>query len=218
MSALLPHASFPDLRLASVATHKGRHLPRWETASGVYHIALHLADSVPADQLRIWQEVRTTLQARLRQENRPLSAEEHAELKSVYDERVERYLASGYGECLLKEPAVQKAVREILLYSNGTGYALHEWCIMPNHLHVIVGSFAEAAALTRTLTTWKRISGHQINKILNREGPVWQADGYTRIIRDAAEYKNQLDYVWNNPESAGLTTGFERERYVTVCS
>ena len=217
MNILIPHASFPDLRLAATSSHEGRHLPRWEAAGAVYHIALHLADSVPADQLRIWQEARTRLQNRLRQENRPLTDAEREELKAVYDERVERYLSSGFGECLLKSDAVQDTLREILLFGHGKDYALHMWCIMPNHLHVIVGSFPETSGLTRTLTTWKRISGHKINALCGRTGSVWQADGYTRIIRNAEEYKKQLSYVWHNPEAAGLTAGFARESYV-ACS
>ena len=214
MTILIPRASFPDLRLAETTAHDGRHLPRWEAANAVYPIALHLADSVPADQFRIWQEARTRLQERLKQESRPLTDAEREELKAVYDERVERYLSSGAGECLLRESKVQDALREILLHGHGKNYALHMWSIMPNHLHIIVGSFPETSGLTRTLTTWKRISGHKINALLSRTGIVWQADSYTRIIRNADEYKAQLSYVWHNPEAAGLTTGFARESYV----
>jgi len=85
---------------------------------------------------------------------------------------------------------------------------------MPNHAHIIVGGFADGYTMGNAAAAWKRISGHRINQLSGRTGPVWHRDGYTRIIRDANEYRSQLKYVWNNPESAALTAGFRRERYV----
>ena len=216
MKSCVPSFDFPNLRLAHLTAREGRHLPRWEASGATYHIAFHLADSVPANQLRAWQEARALLKDRLDRENRRMTETERNELKALYNERIERYLATGYGECLLAKAEIQTCVREILLHENGTSYALHAWCIMPNHLHVVVGSFSEPADMTKTLSSWKRISGHRINKLLERKGPVWNSDGYTRIIRDKDEYKAQMNYVWHNPESAGLTSGFARERYVNV--
>ena len=85
---------------------------------------------------------------------------------------------------------------------------------MPNHLHVVVGGFDNERPMTEILRVWKRTSSHRINRICGRNGTVWHDDAYTRIIRDEAEYRRQLSYVWNNPESAGLDKGFRRERYV----
>ena len=213
MSRILPTASFPDLRLAKLTVSQGRHLPCWETSGAIYHVALHLADSVPQAQLEIWRAERARLTELARTANRPLTDEERDALKSVYDERIEKYLAAGYGACLLRDSRAAEAVSRTILHDDGKLYAVHEWCIMPNHLHVIFGGLAEGIELRDLLATWKKISAHRINTVHQREGAVWQRDSYSRIIRDRDEYSHQMSYVWGNPESAGLTDGFLRERY-----
>ena len=213
--SILPQSAFPDLRLASVDVTQGRHLPRWEATGAIYHISLHLADSVPTDQRQAWLEERARLKALAEQEKRPLTADEIASLRAVYDERIERYLSSGYGECLLRSSAVAEVLASVIVYGNGTAYALHAWTIMPNHLHVLVGGFSSERPMSEILEIWKRTSAHRINAVCDRKGRVWHQDAYTRIIRDEAEYRRQLSYVWHNPEAAGLQSGFLRKRYVT---
>ena len=209
-----PAASFPDLSLAHLEVSHGHHLPRWEANGAIYHIALHLVDSVPAAQLEIWRAERERLSALARETKHPMTADEVEALKAVYNEHVEKYLSAGHGECLLRSEGVAEALAEVLTHSNGKLYALHEWCIMPNHVHVVVGGFMAKCPMREILHVWERASAHRINRALDREGPVWHRDAYTRIIRDREEYGLQMSYVWNNPEAAGLTTGFRRKRYV----
>jgi len=186
----------------------------WEASQAVYHLSLHLGDSIPSDQLLLWRAERARLAAQAKASSRPYTESEIAELKAVFNERVERYLTAGYGSCLLRRPDVADELVRVMTYGHGSQYALHTWCIMPNHLHVIVGQLEEGLALKRLITVWKRASSHRINKLLQRQGVLWQEDAYTRIIRDASEYRQQLSYVWNNPERAGLSDGWRRERYV----
>ena len=213
MSHILPTASFPDLRLAKLTVSQGRHLPCWEATGAIYHVALHLADSVPQVQLEIWRAERTRLTELALAEKRPLTDEERDELKAVYNERVEKYLSAGYGACLLRDSRAAEALAQTIMHDDGRLYAVHEWCVMPNHLHVILGGLAEGIDLRELLSTWKKISAHRINRVHSREGEVWQRDSYTRIIRDRDEYTYQMNYVWNNPESAKIADGFLRARY-----
>ena len=214
MPNITPYASFPDLSLAPVAVSVGRHLPRWEANGAVYHVALHLADSVPQEQLAIWREERARLSALAQAAKRPLSADEVEALRAVYNDRVEKYLSAGCGACLLRDPRAAEALESVLAYGNGEKYALHLFCIMPNHLHVIVGGFDETCPLRDVLTSWKGASAHRVNRVLGRKGEVWQGDAYTRIIRSREEYVRQLNYVWCNPEAAGIRDGFLRKRFV----
>lgn len=135
-------------------------------------------------------------------------------MRVVYSERVEKYLAAGYGEGILKDPGAANAVAETILRNNGIDYAIHAYCVMPNHVHVIVGDLAEGIELRKIVSIWKRASAHRINSALSRTGEVWQRDTYTHIIRNSDEYKRQLSYVWVNPEVAGLVDGYKRERFV----
>jgi len=210
-----PESSFPDLRQAKTRVHLGRHLPRWEAHGAIYHATVHLADSIPADQLRLWQEIRQEMKAKAATESRPLSDEERQLLEQAHSDHVEKFLSAGYGSCLLRDEDVATSVRNVLTHDDGQKYALHVWCIMPNHIHVIFGGLRDDTTLRATISEWKRISAHAVNKIAGRTGPVWHKDAYTRIIRNAGEYRRQIEYVWHNPEAAGLKSGFLRERYVT---
>ena len=201
------------IRSASLKVAAGESLPRWTVDRAIYHLSLHLADAVPVSERERWREIRNDLASLARREGRTMTADERELLKSAYGERIERYLAQGNGSCLLREPGVAETVADVLEGGNGQDYALHMWCVMPNHLHILVG-FELAEDVSHTIGLWKRVSAHRINRVLLRRGTVWMRDAYTRIIRTAEEYRRQLSYVWVNPEKSGLTSGFLRRRYV----
>lgn len=200
------------IRSSSLRVTEGPQLPRWSVDRGIYHISLHQADSIPAVERQRWIELREELKARVRQEARALSEDERELLRVAYDERIERYLRTGAGSCLLADARSSEALAETLEQANGKLYALHRYVVMPNHLHVIAEIF-KAEDLDRVVQGWKRVSSHRINRCLARTGKVWMEDAYTRIIRTAAEYERQMAYVWQNPEAAGLTGGFRRKDF-----
>ena len=213
---ILPIASFPDLSLAKITNNQGERLPRWEAQGAVYDLSFHLADSVPSEQLAIWREKREQLQIVLSDPSGSETAKAacRSEMSEVYNEHVERYLAAGHGECLLRDRVAAEAVAQVLEHDNGRLYALHAYTIMPNHLHIIVGGFNDTTLMKATIDQWKRISAHAVNRVLGRSGDVWRRDAFTRIIRDRDEYVAKLKYAWNNPEAAGLSDGFLRKRFV----
>lgn len=188
-------------------------VPEWTLDRAIYHVSLHLADSVPASEREAWIALRTELAAKSKGESRPLTADESDMLKTLYGERIEKYLAAGYGDCLLRNPKAATALLEVLEHDNGRDYALHCLAIMPNHLHVIV-QFAESDKLRPAVEQWKRISSHKINHACGHNGQVWTNGSYTRIIRTHDEYMRQVSYVVANPEVAGLRDGFLVKEYV----
>ena len=205
---------FPGECLAqgAVSVLEGERIAHWEMDGAIYHVAVHLADSVPATQLAEWREIRQHYMSLRKSRNGELSDEEVAVLRRVYDEKVEKYLSSGYGSCALRTPGVAEAVAQILERRHGSDYDLHLLTIMPNHLHVIV-SPATGLAMKDIVDRWKSITAHAITKASGMAAPIWQRDHYSRIIRTPEEYRRQDSYVWHNPESAGLQFGFLRKRY-----
>ena len=207
---------FPGRNLVSsaVTVRRGERLAHWELAASIYHIVFRLADSVPSEQLQRWQEARRRYAEIVARENRVLTESERREYGSLYAESVEKYLAAGHGRCILRIPAVAEVVRRTLLHDHGVRYDLHAWTIMPNHVHVVVGT-RDGTSIKKVVEQWKHVSGHAITGQV--EGhihpPIWMRDNYSHIIRTADEYVNQVRYVWRNPEAAGLKEGFLRERY-----
>ena len=109
------------------------------------------------------------------------------------------------GACLLKDEALAAIVESSLLHFQGERYALSAWCVMPNHVHVIVTPFGEHV-LAGILQSWKSFSGRRINRRLDRSGPVWQKESFDHIVRNEHCYERFVSYVEQNPVVASLVS------------
>lgn len=78
------------------------------------------------------------------------------------------------------------------------GYALDEFVIMPNHVHVLVAP-GPNVSLKKTINTWKRVSGHGINEVLQRSGEVWQEEPWDHIVRSLEDMERFRRYIRANP-------------------
>ena len=187
-----------------IHAYSGNHLPHWESKTRcIYHISFHLADSVPPAQIKIWLSERKRLSELLQREHREYTSYEIEYLNYLYSENIEYYLNSGYGACLLKKEEVASIVRQAIEYNHTKRYLLKCWCIMPNHVHILV-SFLSFNDMRDILHGWKSYTAHKINRLLGRTGPLWEPDAYNHIIRTPEEYYQQSRYIWNNPEKAGM--------------
>ena len=185
-------------------THRGEnHLPHWELDETIYHVCFRLNDAVPKQKQEEWRYERELLQNLAKSQNRELSEDEKKRLQYLYSDKIEQYLDTGYGECLLKMPQFAQIVKQSLEFYNNVKYILHCWCIMPNHVHAAF-KLLETGELPKVLHGWKSYTAHVINKLLGRSNALWQADYYNHIIRSGNEYYQQINYIWNNPDKAGL--------------
>ena len=185
-------------------THRGENrLPHWELDETIYHVCFRLNDAVPKQKQEEWRYERELLQNLAKSQNRELSDEERKRLQYLYSDKIEQYLDTGYGECLLQLPQVAQIVKQSLEFYNNVKYILHCWCIMPNHVHAAF-KLLETGELPKVLHGWKSYTAHVINKLLGRSNALWQADYYNHIIRSGNEYYQQINYIWNNPDKAGL--------------
>ena len=213
MAATEGHFPGETIQQGAISVIQGERIAHWEVSGAIYHVSLHLADSVPADQLNAWREARAQFAAR--RAARPdltMTDDEVAELRRIYDERVERYLSAGHGCCALRAPETAEAVARAFEHGHSETHELHVLTIMPNHLHVIASPL-EGHAMKDIVDGWKSVSAHIIAKRTGMSAPIWQRDHYSRIIRTPDEYRRQDSYVWHNPDSAGLQAGYWRKRY-----
>ncbi len=187
-----------------LATYKGNSLPHWELGATIYHVSFRLADSVPAAKQKQWLEERNQLLEKYTKGHQSLTDDEKRRLQKLYSETIEKYLDSGYGSCVLRNPDAAQIVNDSLLYYNEQKYILHAWCIMPNHVHVIF-QLLHNLPQSDIIHGWKSFTAHAINKLLKLNGTLWQSDCYNHIIRTPDEYYYQIRYVWNNPQKAGFS-------------
>jgi REP element-mobilizing transposase RayT len=178
------------------------YLPHWEVDGAVYSITYRLADSLPADIIRKVREEYDSLLQRIAGSGEPTVAQRF-EFDRWFARKLDEHLDAGYGECHLRNPAAAEIVVENLLHLNGGRYDLCAWCVMPNHVHVVMRLF-RGAELDRVLHSWKSYTSNRINALLGRSGRLWMVEYHDRIVRGERDYLETVEYVLNNPEAAGL--------------
>ncbi len=100
-----------------------------------------------------------------------------------------------------------------LLHFDGQRYRMIAWCIMPNHVHVLIESIDAAHLLPSIIHSWKSFTATKVNKLLGRSGSFWMEDYYDRFIRNDAHLQATLDYIRQNPVKAGLVPQAEEWTY-----
>ncbi len=163
--------------------HKGWHsrgyLRHFDSAEVVQFVTFRLADSLP--------------------KNVVVALAAHPDQLAETNEELDR----GLGACWLKEPAIAAAVEATLLHFDGECYRVLSWCVMPNHVHVVIEALA-ANQLGSIVRSWKSFAASQANQILGRSGAFWHRDYFDRFIRDEGHLERTIEYVENNPVKAGL--------------
>ncbi len=187
---------FRSLGVLSAETdwHSRGYLPHIENRQ-LQSIAYRLYDSVPNDVIQQWQN-----ELQITEKTTP-NAPELQELRK----RMDKYEDAGYGQCFLKDDRVASVVQNNLLYFDNIRYLLHSWCIMPNHVHILM-EVKEGWTLSEIMHGWRSYTAKTANKILERTGDFWQKEYLDRFIRNEEHYKNVVEYINNNPVKAGLVT------------
>ena len=163
--------------------HKGWHsrgyLPHFDSPETIQFVAFRLADSLPRAVVESLAKRPDSLAA------------------------IDGGLDGGHGTCWLRDPAVADLAQSALLHFDGLRCRLLAWCIMPNHVHVVVEPGANHG-VGAIVHSWKSFSANHANRMLARSGPFWHRDYFDRYIRDEGHLARTVDYVENNPVKAGL--------------
>jgi REP element-mobilizing transposase RayT len=105
----------------------------------------------------------------------------------------------------LKNKEVRRIVSESILYFDGQRYDLDCFVIMPNHVHLLLRPL-DPYKLAEIVKTMKSFSAREVNKILKREGSLWQRDYYDRLIRSAKQFFWVRNYIGKNPKNVRSDT------------
>ena len=107
------------------------------------------------------------------------------------------------GSCVLRDKKIAETVQMALLCFEGERYKLSAWCIMPNHVHVVVTPLEENK-LFAIVHSWKSFTSNKINKALRRKGVLWERESFDHLIRTPAHFEGFITYTEENPVKAGL--------------
>jgi REP element-mobilizing transposase RayT len=164
--------------------HKGWHsrgyLPHFDSPDCIQHLVFRTAGSLPRD---IAIGISGTADQRRR----------------IYDELLDQSLLD---HVLITKNAADIVV-ETLLYHHDKKYTLAAWCVMPNHVHVLIET-QKGFRLGDIVREWKTFSARHINMRLGRQGPLWANDYFDRMIRNEEQFHDTLFYIEHNPVAAKL--------------
>ena len=186
-------------------------LPHWKMDGGTYAVTFRQADALPASALTKYREARDLILEKIEiLKNLESSRSQLDQLKELRDELshiqttfIEPALDQGHGTCLLKDPENAKLIQNALTHFDGKRYDLLSWCVMPNHVHVVLTTYP-GEALEKILHSWKSFTSHEVNKRNKTSETIWQKESYDHLVRDEEDLRNQVEYVLNNPAKAGL--------------
>lgn len=191
-----------------------RNLPHIQPPGATFFVTFRLMGSIPvvvADALRAEAE---QMQAAL---ERDPDSPERAEL--LYREqrrffgRWDAALDAGDGPDWLRNPTVAALVIDSLRHFDGERYELAAFCIMSNHVHVVLKPLEKTEndyySLAQILHTMKGYTAGRANRLLGRTGAFWEHESYDHYVRDAEELKRIVPYVVNNPVKAGLVMDWQ---------
>jgi len=89
-------------------------------------------------------------------------------------------------------------ISKMLEYRDKGNYLLHEFVLMPNHLHLIITP-ADDVTLEKAIQLIKGGSSHETHRIRESKMQIWQSGFHESRVIDWLDYKKKVDYVRFNP-------------------
>jgi putative transposase len=99
--------------------------------------------------------------------------------------------------------AAEILTRTILHYRDCGAYLLHEFAVMPDHLHLLLTP-SPTISLEKCVQLVKGGSSYQIHKERNEKLEIWQEGFYDWTVRDANDWRAKVEYIRLNPVRAKL--------------
>ena len=101
------------------------------------------------------------------------------------------------------EKVAEVVANRLLSYRNRGNYLLHEFVMMPDHLHLLLTP-GSTTTLERAIMLIKGGSSHEIHRLRGHKMEIWQAGFYDVTVRDESDYHARRQYIRMNPVKAGL--------------
>jgi putative transposase len=81
-------------------------------------------------------------------------------------------------------------------------FTIHAHCIMPDHVHILVGGASDSSDLLAFVDSFKRHTAHDFSKRTRKH--LWQHKFYDHILRSTDALHDVAHYIWLNPVRKGL--------------
>jgi len=200
-------------------------LPHIAPIGATFFVTFRLGDALPQTVLRaIKAELEARKKALLREAPQCQKIRLYEAYKRFYAKYDRQLDHEPYGACYLKDPAIAEIVTDKLHEFDGKYYDLQAYCIMPNHVHLLIDTMKQLelpdyttpdgipkdyVQLDKIMQRIKGGTAYSANLALNRSGRFWQKDSYDHYVRNERERANIIAYILNNPVKARLVKNWQ---------
>jgi putative transposase len=188
-----------------------RRLPHIQPQEEIFFITYRLADSIPMSKIKELNEI-----ARQRKNIARSEEQRYSEQKRHFgflDGHLDKTANEPYW---LWEDRIAAVVAGSLHFCDEKFYKLWSYCIMPNHVHLVIATLKDAPPLYTILQKHKRYTARESNKILNRSGKFWTHESYDHIVRNNDEFNKIIFYTINNPVKAGFVKEWREWKWTYI--
>ena len=158
--------------------------------------------------MRLKEERAKAFLRKMNKENRIYTEEEYRKFMQdmlKWDNLIATLKCEGVN---LSNPEMANIIQYAFSFYDNKLYELHCYCIMPNHIHILIrplinekGEYYHLSDIVKRLKTY---TAKAINQRLKRKGKVWEDNYFDRYIRNDKDYYNVINYYFYNPAKAGL--------------
>ena len=194
-----------------------RHLPHYHFPNEILFITFRLANSLPE---KVIYELKNE---QLKEEKiilgMKVSDSKLKELiynsKKIYFNKFDCILnINTYGPKWLQIEQIANIIKEAIHYRDKKEYNLFSYCIMPNHVHVVLENNNQNKSFYRVMQSLKRYTARKSNEVLGiSDKPFWHHESYDHIVRDERELERIIKYIIYNPVKAGLVNNIKDWKY-----
>ena len=161
--------------------HSRGYLPHFDAAGMVQHIVLCTANSVPIKALSVIK----------------------GETVSARRSRIDVALDQSQSGFVFNDQEAAYIMAHALKHFCGSRYDLLAWCVMPNHVHVVLVILPNHR-LGQIVRSWKTFVTWEVNNRHKSEGSIFFKDYFDRYMRNGSQTERAIAYVENNPVVANL--------------
>lgn len=210
-----------------------RHRPHIHPPGATLFVTFRLAESVPKSVIRQYQAQKRWLEEELQRLAKEAIGSPSA-LLEAHQARLKEFQRNWFGKfeevlhmeqtgpMWLRESSISCLVADKLHKDDGPKYILDAYCIMSNHVHVVLTPNLDEASLHEKMTpkglrfssddptlaqimqSLKGVTAREANLALGRRGSFWEIESFDHFVRDEAEFHRVIKYTLNNPVKAGL--------------
>jgi len=183
-----------------------RNLPHYQFDKSYYFITFRLYNSLQKEVIEYLKNYYSKNKREiLKIKDCNLRSVKLYELQKRYFGIFDRHLDTNK-ECInyLSDPRIAGIVVNSIGHRDKIDYETLAYCIMPNHVHLLIYVQRFLKPLYKIMQSLKRYTGRESNKFINRTGSFWHEESYDHIVRNQRELININSYIMNNPEKAGL--------------